>query len=111
MSPSQPRRDVPDPEFLIRMYRNTKPVKYRRKAASMAAPNFDDPKVIEAIFTYHPPEGDQPERYQKLRDAAKIFAQVLVESVPSCADRSAAMRHLRECCMTANAAIALKGLV
>lgn len=77
----------------------------------MGVPNFDDPKVLEEIFTYHKPEGDQPERYEKLRSAAKAFAQVLVETVPSCADRSAAIRHLRECVMTANAAIALKGLV
>ncbi len=77
----------------------------------MAAPNFDDPKVIEEIFTYHKPEPDQIPKYEALRAAAKTFAQALVENVPSCADRSAAIRHLRECVMTANAAIALKGLI
>ena len=66
---------------------------------------------IEEIFTYHKPEGDQPERYQAIRDAAKILAATILQCTPSCADQSAAIRHVREAVMTANAAIALKGRV
>lgn len=64
---------------------------------------------IERWFTYHTPKGDQPERYRMLRDAAKTFAQVLLELVPDCADRTAAFRKVREAVMTANAAIACEG--
>ena len=46
-----------------------------------------------------------------IRAGAKDFAQDILENTPSCADQSAAIRHLREAVMTANAAIALKGAV
>lgn len=61
---------------------------------------------IENWFTYHSPQADQPKRYQEIRDAAKGLAKIIVANTPSSADQSAAIRHLRECVMTANAAIA-----
>jgi hypothetical protein len=68
------------------------------------------PKMnLEEIFTYHSPTGDQPARYQAIREAALTFAKVLEANVPDGADKSAAIRHLREAVMTANAAVALNG--
>lgn len=95
--------------FLLKAYRHTSSVEYRRKEKRVA--DLSDPKVIEDIFTYHPPKGDQPEKYTKIREAAKAFARVLVENTPKCADQSAAIRHLREAVMTANAAVALEGRI
>lgn len=66
------------------------------------------PEVIEDLFTYHAPKDDQPARYQAIRDAAKEFAKVLVENTKPSADQTTAIRHLRECVMTANASIALE---
>lgn len=77
----------------------------------MATPDYSDPAVIENIFTYHKPEGDDPERYQAIRDAAKQLALVIAKNTPKCADQSAAIRLVREAVMTANASIALKGAV
>lgn len=62
---------------------------------------------IEREFTYHSPFGTQPERYVKLREKAKELALLIVELTPVCADQTAAIRKLRECIMTANAAIAI----
>ena len=64
---------------------------------------------LKTIFTYHAPDADQQARYETLRSAALNFAKVLVHVTPLSADQSAAIRHLRECVMTANAAIALDG--
>jgi hypothetical protein len=64
---------------------------------------------LKQIFTYHAPNADQQVAYEKLRNAAYDFAVALVELTPSSADQSAAIRKLRECVMTANAAIALNG--
>lgn len=64
---------------------------------------------IENIFTYHSPRGDQPERYEAIRSAAKRLAHVIVDNTPACADQTAAIRKLREAVMTANASIALEG--
>ncbi len=66
---------------------------------------------IEGIFTYHKPTEGQPEKYQKIREVAKIMAHVIVENTPACADQTAAIRKLREAVMTANASIALGGTV
>lgn len=65
---------------------------------------------IEEIFTYHPPKGDQLERYQKIRDKAKELALTIRECTPPSADQTAAIRKLRECVMTANASIALEDI-
>ena len=65
-------------------------------------------KQIEDWFTYHAPTGDQPQRYERIRSAAKVLARVILQSCPPSADRSAALRQLRETVMTANAAIALE---
>lgn len=64
---------------------------------------------IENWFTYHPPaSGDHP-RFVAIRDAAKALAYVIKANTPGCADQTAALRKLRECVMTANAAIACGG--
>jgi hypothetical protein len=63
---------------------------------------------VENIFTYHAPKGDQPQRYQAIRDAAKNLALVIVANTQSSADQTAAIRLLRESVMTANASIALE---
>jgi len=62
---------------------------------------------LDSLFMYHAPSGDQPLRYQVLREAAKHFAAIVLECTPSGADQSAAIRKIREAVMTANAAIAL----
>ena len=66
--------------------------------------------VIEEIFTYHPPTGDQPERYKAIRIAAMNLARVIDASCPPGADRTAAIRMVSEAVMTANASIARKGV-
>jgi hypothetical protein len=72
-------------------------------------PISDEEKVSE-LFTYHSPNAEQTQRYVTVRDAAKHLAMVLLHNVPAGADRTAAIRQLRECVMTANAAIALNGM-
>ncbi len=61
---------------------------------------------IDNLFSYHPPKGDQTQRYERLRAAAKAFAEEIIRSTPSGADQTAAIRKVREAVMTANAAIA-----
>ena len=77
---------------------------------AMRGEAMDLKNKIEDLFSYHAPEGDQPQRYINIRTAAKALASVIVDNTPASADQTAAIRKLRECVMTANAAIALKGL-
>ncbi len=69
--------------------------------------------ILEKIavwFTYHKPEGEQIEQYTKLREAARVFAVAIADNTPACADQTAAIRKVREAVMTANAAIACRGV-
>lgn len=66
-------------------------------------------QYLDDVFTYHPPVGDDMERYLALRASAKQFATCIMEYCPAGADQTAAIRLVREAVMTANAAVALKG--
>ena len=62
-----------------------------------------EPDVIENWFTYHAPTPDQLQAYELLREAAKQFAHTINKFLPDCADKTAAIRKVREAVMTANA--------
>ena len=61
---------------------------------------------VEKRFTYHPPKGDQVDRYQQIRDGAKAFAFLLAETCPDSRELTRAVNKLEEAVMLANAAIA-----
>jgi hypothetical protein len=67
------------------------------------------PDVIDNWFTYHAPSSDQLVTYEKLRSSARDFAKAINDLVPDCADKTAAIRKVREAVMTANAAVACGG--
>jgi hypothetical protein len=71
---------------------------------------IDAAKLLEVKeqFTYHAPAEDQLPRYNALREEGFHLALVIMRLTPPGADQSAALRKLRECMMTANAAIALE---
>jgi hypothetical protein len=64
---------------------------------------------LDHVFKYHAPSQEQQAAYQELRESAKDLAATIQRLVPECADRWAAIRHVREAVMTANAGIALGG--
>lgn len=61
---------------------------------------------IEQRFTYHKPIGNQPQRYEALRNKAKELAIMINALVPESREKSLAFTHLEEAVMQANAAIA-----
>jgi hypothetical protein len=65
---------------------------------------------LQEWFTHHPPQGDQGAKYERIRAAGLAFATVLRDETPPSADQTAAIRKVREAVMTANAAIACKGV-
>ena len=64
---------------------------------------------VDDWFTYHAPTPGQQHALQDLREGARIFAHMMLTLVPAGADRTVALRKLRESVMTANAAIVLEG--
>lgn len=66
-------------------------------------------ELLDDLFTYHSPDADQIPKYAAIREMAREMAQVIHDSCPASADRTAAMRQLQDTVMTANRAVALKG--
>ena len=64
---------------------------------------------LDNWFSYHPPIDLQAERYAAIRAAAKTFAETLCALCPHSADRTVAIRHVRDAVYSANASIACGG--
>jgi hypothetical protein len=69
-----------------------------------------DSDVLAELFRYHPPTPDTLPKYAAINQAAKNFAEIVLANCPGSADRSAAIRLIRDARMTANASVALNGL-
>lgn len=61
---------------------------------------------IENNFSYHEPKDDQPERYENIRNKAKMLVAYINEYCPDSREKSLAMTKLEEAVMWANASIA-----
>ena len=61
---------------------------------------------INNNFRYHPPKGDQQERYETIREEAKMLAHVINNLCIDSREKSLAMTNLEQAVMWANAAIA-----
>ena len=64
---------------------------------------------LDNWFTYHSPTQEQLPKFQAIRDAGKALATTIRDNSPASADQTAAIRLVRDACMTANAAIACGG--
>jgi hypothetical protein len=73
--------------------------------APMSQADFDP----DYVFSHHPATPEKHAHYSALHDGARQFAKVILEHVPVCSDRAAALRLLREASMIACAAVALDG--
>ena len=61
---------------------------------------------IENNFKYHPPKGNQQDRYVVIRDEAKNLAISIDALCPDSREKALAMTKLEEAVMWANASIA-----
>jgi hypothetical protein len=57
-------------------------------------------------FTYHAPKGDQPARYEELRNEARLLAVTIDDFCPESREKSLAITRLEEAVFWANASIA-----
>lgn len=67
---------------------------------------MQDPDELANRFTYHPPKGDQVQRYETIRAEAMRFAEYIDALAAPSRERSLAMTKLEESVMWANAAVA-----
>ena len=71
-------------------------------------PTIRDAADIERFFTYHPPKGNQSERYVKIREKAKELATVMAQCCPPSPELTKALGKLKDAVMEANSAIACR---
>jgi len=64
---------------------------------------------LDNWFQYHTPNADDVVAYGEIRSKAKELAECIIANTPPSADQTAAIRLLRDCVMTANAARACGG--
>ena len=65
---------------------------------------------LENWFMYHESENaTETAKYETIRSAAKVFAEVILANTPASADQTVAVRTVREAVMWANASIACGG--
>lgn len=73
-------------------------------------PQYDiKPEMRERLnntYKYHSPTGDQPKRYEEIRQAGKFLAETIVKNSPVSREQSVALTELEGVIMWANAAIA-----
>ena len=63
--------------------------------------------TLQNWFTYHPPVGNQGDRYSSIRNAGLEFARFINEVTPASPEQTLAIRDVQRAVMMANAAIAL----
>ena len=61
------------------------------------------------VFSHHSATPEKLKSYEAIHNAAKQFAQVILQSVPDSADRDSVLHLLRETSMLACSAISLDG--
>ena len=69
-------------------------------------PQINAENVVH-VFSYHAPKNDQAQRYERLREAARNFAVLILECTPSSPEQTLALRDLQRCVMMANCSIAI----
>lgn len=65
------------------------------------------PIDVGHLFTYHPPTPDQVPRFEAITEAARNFAQVVVDNCPETDRTERAVDKIIEARMAANASLAL----
>lgn len=61
------------------------------------------------VFSHHHASPEQLASFAAIHDGAKHFAEVVLKSVPDCADRDQVLQLLREATMLACSAVSLGG--
>ena len=64
---------------------------------------------LSLIMDYHPWDEQKIQIGKKVKDALSNALRIIIENVPPSADRSAAIRKIRDCRMDCNSAITHNG--
>jgi hypothetical protein len=69
-----------------------------------------DAEILSELFRYHQPNESTLPKYAAINQAAKNFAEIVLQNCPRSADRSRVIGLIQDARMTANRSVALNGL-
>lgn len=118
-----PRTDIPFPgdiektqECEPRELRELRDLREKQEAwaashmPGQAARLMSDSDILAELFRYHQPTEETLPKYVAINQAAKNFAEIVLQNCPSGKDRSKVIGLIQDARMTANRAVALNGL-
>jgi hypothetical protein len=105
-APADPR--IPD--FIRREMRDKQAAFENQIGGASVGCEMSPKHVLEELFSYHPPTPHTLPKFQAINQAAKNFAEIVLQNCPHGADRSITINAIRKARMFANAAISLNGL-
>lgn len=79
----------------------------RTSVPTMYVPPEGEWDKVNNIFTFHPVQGNQAQRYEYLRSVGRMLAHDILAMTPKSREQSVAITKLQEVIMWANAAIAI----
>jgi hypothetical protein len=79
-------------------------------AGGLAGRSFSHKEILAELFSYHPPTPETLPKYSAINQAAKNFAEVVMQNCPPSRDFSRVIELIQDARMTANRSIALNGL-
>lgn len=62
---------------------------------------------LKEVVYWHKPNAESIKKFETIAKASEEYMKVILENAPDCADRSTALRSVREARMWANAAVSL----
>lgn len=86
----------------------TKLVPGQVMATGQIGRNMTDRELLDHVFTYHDNAAKIP-KYTAIRTAGRNFAETIMQNLDPCADRTVALRNIREAVFWANAGLAWDG--
>ena len=72
---------------------------------------WDNPEQVHDLIGYHNLDNEMLKKMTEIQSATEFMINTIASCTPKSADQSAAIRHVREAMMTANASIVLNGRV
>lgn len=79
-------------------------------AGGQCARAMSDEEILAELFKYHAPTDETIPKFAAINQAAKNFAEVVLQNCPRGQDRRRAIDMIRDARMVANASVALNGL-
>jgi hypothetical protein len=104
------KSQAPYPGTIEDLEREAKRKSYEDSCTNSCSRLMSSEEILHELFSYHPPTPTTLPKFQAINQAAKNFAEIILQNCPAGNDRAQAIGAIRMARMVANAAIALNGL-